>query len=130
MNKPLRITLAVVTGVVLWGIVWNLFTLAGTMLIPDELAPNMPITHVGILIAYLVISIPVSILAGFAGAKVAAEHAGTAIKILAGVQLAIGIFVEVTYWDLMPAWYHIIFLAIVVPATLKGGQMAGTKGAE
>ena len=127
MNKPLRITLAIVTGVVLWGIVWNLFTIAGTMLIPDELAPNMPITHVGILIAYLVISVPVSILAGYAGAKVAAEHATVAIKILAGVQLAIGVFVEVTYWELMPAWYHIIFLALIVPATLKGGQMASGK---
>lgn len=125
MNKPIRITLATITGVVLWGVVWNVFTFAGMALFPDQVAPNEAITSVGILIAYLVISVPVSVLAGFAGAKVGADHAMTVNKVLPVVLFAIGAFVEFSYWDLMPIWYHIIFLLMIIPAAMKGGQMAG-----
>jgi hypothetical protein len=44
---------------------------------------------------------------------------------LAAVLLLVGIFVEIQYWNVMPVWYHLIFLAVLVPATLWGGRIAG-----
>ena len=46
-----------------------------------------------------------------------------AVWILAFVQLAIGIAVEASYWELMPVWYHLLFLALLIPATVYGGRL-------
>jgi hypothetical protein len=42
---------------------------------------------------------------------------------LAFLQLAFGVVVEVQYWTLLPSWYHLLFLVLIVPATLFGGYL-------
>ena len=39
------------------------------------------------------------------------------------LQLGIGIFAEVSYWELMPVWYHLVFLALLVPATVNVAEL-------
>ena len=39
------------------------------------------------------------------------------MAVLAGVQLLLGIMFEAVSWSLTPVWYHLVFLALVVPAT-------------
>ena len=72
-------------------------------------------------------------LASAAGAEIlkkggTAADAMVAVRGLAGTNLFIGIVVEVMYWSLMPVWYHIVFLALVVPMTLQGGRMKAGAG--
>lgn len=43
------------------------------------------------------------------------------------LQLTLGIVFEVSYWHLMPVWYHLVFLALVGPATLYGGVLRGRR---
>ena len=63
-----------------------------------------------------------SALAGYVTASLqGAPDAMMAVKTLAGVNLTIGVLVEVMYWSLMPVWYHVIFLALIVPMTFVGG---------
>lgn len=126
MKPSLRIILAVLAGFVLWGLVWNVFTASMMAVFPDDLVANEPITGTGYLVLFIAVSAVVSVLAGWATARIGKDRAATAVRALAIVNLVVGIAVEVSYWDLMPAWYHIIFLALVVPATLYGGRLGSS----
>ena len=42
--------------------------------------------------------------------------------------LITGIFVQMSIWALMPAWYHLTFLALLIPVTLVGGKFGGSPG--
>lgn len=112
---------AVIAGVVLWGVVWNGgnagLGAAGVITVGE------PITGVGILLGLIGFSAVLSGLAGYVTAAIdGGPDAMRAVKALAGVNLAIGIVVEIMYWDLMPAWYHVTFLVLVVPMTMLGGM--------
>jgi hypothetical protein len=113
---------AVIAGVVLWGVLWNggnaALGAAGVFVMGE------PISHPPTLLGLIAYSVLLSLLAGFVTAAIKRPpDAMAAVKILAGANLAIGILVEVLYWSLMPVWYHVIFLALVVPATIQGGKM-------
>lgn len=116
-----RTIAAVIAGVVLWGVLWNGgnagLGAAGIITVGE------PITGVGILLGLIAYSAILSVLAGYVTAAIkGGPDAMGAVKALAGVNLAIGIVVEVLYWALMPVWYHVIFLALVVPMTMLGGS--------
>lgn len=111
---------AVVAGVVLWGALWNggNFALAAAGLF----TVGEPITSVTALLVLIAYSAALSVLAGYVAAMIKGGDAMGAVQALAGVNLTIGIVVEVMYWSLMPVWYHIVFLALVVPMTMIGGR--------
>ena len=53
--------------------------------------------------------------------------------VLGLVQLAMAVVATINFWDDAPAWYHLTFLALLVPANVLGGrlrlsQKAGTAG--
>jgi hypothetical protein len=112
---------AVAAGVVLWGGLWNggnASLAAAGLFVMGESVTSVPVLLV--LVAY---SAALSVLAGYVVAMIRGGDAMGAVQALAGVNLTIGIVVEVIYWGLMPAWYHMAFLALVVPMTLAGGRM-------
>jgi hypothetical protein len=39
------------------------------------------------------------------------------------IQLGLGIFFQSQAWQLMPLWYHVPFLLLIVPATLLGARL-------
>lgn len=127
MNKNVRIVLAVLVGWLLYGIVWNVIGMAMAALFSDTFVIGEPLTDTMVLIIYLVLSVPVSVLAGFGGARVGMAHADTAVKALAVVNLITGIVVQASAWNLLPAWWHIAFLVFIVPATLYGGRLVSAK---
>jgi TRAP-type C4-dicarboxylate transport system permease small subunit len=43
--------------------------------------------------------------------------------ILGILLLAFGILVQVVAWNYMPIWYHLIFLALLIPMTMIGGKL-------
>jgi hypothetical protein len=45
------------------------------------------------------------------------------VRALAALQLALGLVFEILFWDMTPVWYHVVFLALIVPATLYGGTL-------
>ena len=120
-----RSILAVVAGLTLWSVLW----VGGAAVFGGE--PGQPVMAAGPLLGLIAYSVILSFLSGWTTGRLA--PAGEAIKhatILAVLLLAIGIMVEVSGWDLAPAWYHLVFLALLVPATLAGGRkVAGRAGA-
>jgi len=123
MAKTGRTILAVLAGATVWAVLWNAGTLAARTAFPDVLAPDRPLTHTGFLLGYIAYSVALSVLAGFVAAATAGRQALTAVRWLAGIQLGLGLGFEISFWDMAPVWYHVVFLALIVPATLYGGTL-------
>lgn len=122
-----RMILAVLAGAVVWAVLWNGGTLATQAVLPDIAVPGERLEHSGVLVGYVVWSVVLSVLAGWTTARVARERAMKAVWILAFIQLAIGIAVEISFWDTLPVWYHLVFLALLVPATVWGGSLGARR---
>ena len=50
------------------------------------------------------------------------------VWVLALIQLGIGIFVQSGVWDQMPLWYHLPFLALLLPANVYGAWLRDAAG--
>jgi len=74
-----------------------------------------------ILMMHIVRSIIISIMAGFLAAFIAGENRRAPL-ILGVLLLLFGLMVEVMVWSYLPVWYHLIFLALLVPMTVLGGK--------
>lgn len=119
-----RVVIGVIAGAVLWAVLWIGGTTAAQAAFPELLDPSRRLEHVGALLGYIAYSVLLSLLAGYAAAAVAGLPAAMrAVWALAVVQLAIGVFFEISYWTLLPVWYHVLFLLLIVPATVLGGRL-------
>lgn len=125
----LRSILSVVTGVVVWGALWVAANMGMASAMPASFNDAGVTTEPGLLVLFVVISAGLSVLAGWLCATIAEQALMKHVTVLALIQLAIGIFVQASAWDLMPVWYHVIFLSLVVPMHLVGGRirLAGTR---
>jgi len=125
-----RMSGAVLAGVAVWTALWAGATRASAWALPALVAPDRPLTHPGVLWSYIVFGTALSVLAGAVTAGLArrwgARTGAVAIRavgVLAVLQMSFGIVAEVSYWNLMPVWYHVVFLAPVIPATVAGGRL-------
>ena len=127
MSKPGRITLAVVAGAVLWAVLWNAGTLGAQAALPELLPAKQPITSTAALLGLILYSVLLSLLAGYTTAATAGKHSAQAVRILAALQMTLGIIFEVAFWSMTPAWYHLTLLVLVIPATLYGGSLRASR---
>ena len=118
-----RAIAAVVAGYALWSVLWIGFGATLQSLFPEVVDPTRPLTNTGVLLAYIGFSVVISIASGWLCAAIRKENAMKAVWILAVLLLATGIGFEASYWSLMPVWYHLVFLALLVPATVWGGSL-------
>jgi hypothetical protein len=118
-----RAILAVITGAAVWAVLWIGGTQAAQAAFPSLLPKGQPITSVGALLGLILYSVPLSILAGYVTATVMGKGPMPVVWALAVLQLIFGIVAEVSAWNLAPVWYHVVFLALVIPATVYGGRL-------
>jgi uncharacterized membrane protein YfhO len=71
-------------------------------------------------ILHLVRSVIVSIMAGFLAAVIARGNRNAPLG-LGILLLAVGVLFEVMAWNYLPWWYHVAFLALLIPMTILGG---------
>lgn len=119
----LRNILSVVLGYSLWTGIWLganalLFGAAA-----ERLEAEQGLHEIGTLLGILGLSVVCSLCAGFATAKVSAGKT-KAVAIMALLLLVTGIMVQSTVWDLLPLWYHLGFLLLLVPMSHLGGRIA------
>lgn len=119
----LRSILSVVAGVSVWGLLWVSANLAVASAFPASFDEAGLTTAPTLLMLSIAISAGLSVLAGWLCATIAESSLMKHVTVLAFIQLAIGIFVQAGVWNLMPIWYHVIFLALVVPMHLAGGRI-------
>lgn len=123
MKNVGRTVLAVLAGAAIWATLWIGGTQAAQAAFPNVLAAHQPVTHLGALLGLIAYSLPLSMLAGYVTAALSPREPMRAVWILAVLQLALGIVAETSAWNLTPVWYHVVFLALVVPATVYGGTL-------
>lgn len=121
---------AVLAGAAVWAVLWISGNAGLTSALPEIATPGQRLEHVPVLLGLIAYSVALSVLAGFTTAAVKGRDPMGAVKALAGLQLLLGIGFEVSSWALLPVWYHVVFLALLVPATLWGGSLkAGSRAA-
>ncbi|REJ79946.1 MAG: hypothetical protein DWQ30_14370 [Acidobacteria bacterium] len=118
-----RRILAVVVGYAVWTALW----LGGNALFFSELAAaaqaGEAITDGGALAGVLGLSFVCSLIAGLVTASIWASRR---VALITGALLLLtGIGVQASAWSLMPVWYHLVFLAAIVPLVLLGARMRG-----
>ena len=129
-----RIVLGIVAGFIAWSVLW-----VGTDQVLRSASPEWYGAHqygmeaavfntepfevdTNILLISLFRSIIFSIAAGFLAAFIAGENRRSPLW-LGILLLAFGLFVQATVWNYIPLWYHLIFLALLVPMTVLGGRL-------
>src|SRR4051794_14477894 len=133
----IRIILGVIAGFVAWSILWVGGDEVLTRALPDWYGAHQHalekawVNHTEfasdpmVLAFQIVRSIITSLIAGYIAALVAGENRRT-VWILAILLLIAGVLVEALYWNLIPVWYHLVFLVLLIPATLAGGKLRRT----
>ena len=131
-----RIIAGVVVGFIVWSIVWVGSEALAAAISPDwlgkhsleaqkALTAGIPLesaNDAGIAIINLLRSFIASIIGGYMAALVAGEYKRSTMA-LGIILLLVGVMVEYMFWNLAPAWYHIIFVLGLIPMTILGGRM-------
>ncbi len=123
----MRTGLAVVVGFVVWTLIYlgsNQLVLAT---LSDRFAEDGSTRDPLALSIVLVASVVASLVAGWTTAAVGRERGMTAVWILALINLAVGILVQSQYWTTIPLWYHLSFLALLVPMIVLGGRLRSAR---
>jgi hypothetical protein len=130
----LRIILGVIAGFITWSLVWVGTDLVLGAIFPDSYAKyiidlqqaaaaNQPFeTKTSMNIFAILLSIVCSVISGFVAATIAKENTISTL-ILGVLLLAVGLFVEISYWTYFPLWHHLTFLILLIPVTILGGKL-------
>ena len=119
----LRQVLAVLAGFALWSVLWLTYNAVMVKLgvLPQD--QTQPLHETGALLALLVGSFIASLLAGYAAALASKAASMRPVAALGLLLLAVGIFAQSQFWLLMPLWYHLLFLALLLPACIAGARL-------
>jgi len=116
-------TLGAVAGFILWSVLWlgynQLLLKAGVL--PSDL--SRPLTASTPLVLLLAGSVVFSLVSGYVTASIAGPPTTTPALVLGILLLAVGIFFQLKMWNLIPVWYNVIFLVLLIPMTLAGARM-------
>lgn len=130
----LRIILGVVVGFIVWSIAWLGMDALLSAISPgwfgrnfaefqNAVNRNEPFTPPVSVSVYLIFqSVLCSLIAGFTAATTAKENRKSTLA-LGILLLATGVFVEASYWNYFPIWYHVSFLLLLIPMTFAGGKL-------
>lgn len=117
----------VLVGFIAWSILWLVSGQVAMNVAPDAYDETGMTSNAGILLTFLVLSVVFSIVSGWVTAALAADR-GVAHGVWLGVLLLVfGLGVQISYWDAMPLWYHLPFLALLLPAAVLGGWIRASK---
>lgn len=121
----LNTILAIMAGFIIWSVVWLGGNQVVTRLFPAAVAKDGSTKHTGLLLALIALSLLASLAAGY-GVQWIAEDGSINPQLILGVLLVlVGIAVQRQYWKLMPLWYHLTFLALILPTVLYGATLTG-----
>lgn len=111
-------------GFVLWTVLWLGSNAGVAAALPDAYADDGSTSSTGILLLLLVLSAVFSVVSGWLAVRITKGSSTQPATILGVLLLLVGIAVQAGYWNVMPIWYHLIFLALLFPAAVFGGRLA------
>ncbi len=119
----LRSILAVSAGVFLWTVMWlgTNGALAGPF--PEIWGEGVRIENTLILLLIIGYSLVFSLLAGWLTAWVAGRTEVKHAVVLGLIQVAFGLLVTVQLYATAPLWYHVVFVALLLPGNVLGARL-------
>jgi uncharacterized membrane protein (DUF485 family) len=119
----LRSGLAIIAGSTAW-----MITALGTdnllaAMRPEWFGAAGRVDDVGVLLFLLSYSLGFAVLAGYVTGWIAQQQEIRHALALGVLQLAMGTVATIAYFDVAPVWYHLTFLALLIPAHALGGVM-------
>lgn len=128
----LRAIVAIIAGYALWTALWftgNLTLFAEATKIAGA---GERYDKTGPLVGILILSVVCSIAAGLAASLIAGRttRARVAALILGLLLLLTGIGVQLGVWELMPVWYHLTFLLLLLPVTMLAAVLVPQRTAD
>jgi len=120
----LRKLLAVIAGFGAWSVLWLVSNNAARAVSPGSFGEDGS-TAAGMLLVVLALSVVFSLFAGWLASTIGGGTRGPALW--TGILLLVtGIPVQLAYWSVIPLWYHLPFLAFLLPAAYLGGSIRRT----
>jgi hypothetical protein len=115
--------LGAVVGFILWSVLWLCYNqlLLKVGVLPSTL--TQPITAPMPLWALLLGSVVFSLVSGYVTARIVGDPSTLPILVLGLLLLATGIFFQLKTWNLLPVWYNVIFLLLLIPMTFAGARL-------
>ena len=115
--------LGVVAGYIVWTVIWlggnaTLFSAAA-----EQSASGEAVTAIGTLAGVLLLSIVCSLVAGMVAGWLGKQNAAQAVLITGVLLVLTGIGVQASVWSLMPVWYHLSFLLLILPVAMLGARL-------
>jgi len=120
--------LGVIIGFILWSAGW--LSLNQLLLVLGIMSPTVtePLTNATPLLVLLAGSVLISLVSGYVVARIAGSAWALPAVALGVLLLATGVFVQLKLWYLIPLWYHLAFLILLIPMTLLGARLrAGSR---
>jgi len=118
-----RNIVSVISGFVVWTVLWLGSSWAVRLAMPEPFGDDGSVDSTGILVAFIVLSFVFSIIAGFTTATLTRRDRMKPSLALGIVLLVVGIFAEGMSWAVLPLWYHLFLLALLIPGVLIGARM-------
>ena len=114
---------AVAAGFILWSVLWlglnQLLLVLGVM----SATTTQPVSDTAPLVLLLVGSVLISLLSGYVTSRISGVEWALPAGALGVLLLATGVFVQLKLWYLIPLWYHLIFLLLLMPMTILGARL-------
>ncbi len=120
----MRLISAVVAGFVFWTVLFLGNNALISTAFPQYFNSDGSSSSLGMLVLILALSVAFSIISGWLAGRIARTRAMSAGVVLGLILLAVGIVVQLQYWDVMPLWYHLSFLALLLPASVLGARLS------
>lgn len=118
-----RVIVGVIAGFVVWSVLWLVTNQVVQAAAPGAVQEDGSIAGGGVLVAILGASAVCSLVSGLLAALIAPAGRFRAAVALGVLLLAVGVMVQVQYWSVMPLWYHLSFLALLLPVTVVGAAL-------
>jgi len=125
-----RKILGIVGGLIVWIGVATILNWLMRLGVAGYAEAEKPMTFtLPMLLGRLVVGALSSVTAGVAYARIA-KGVGFAAVALGIVLLAVFLPVHFRLWDRFPAWYHVLFLASLLPLAVLGARIAAPRASE
>lgn len=123
-----RSILAVLAGNISWAVLFLGSNTILASLFPAQFKVEK-ISSVPFLLLLLILSILFSIIAGYITARIAQRKEIAHTIVLGVLQLAMGIAAQLANYEVLPLWYHIAFLLMLIPGNVFGGWLIAKQSA-
>ncbi|HEX8492046.1 MAG TPA: hypothetical protein VF658_04335 [Pyrinomonadaceae bacterium] len=118
-----RSILAVIAGSVTWMVTALGMDTILMSLTPHWFGPNGKVESVPLMLFMMSYSLLFSALGGYVAALIARRKEILHAFVLGVIQLLMGIVATIYFFDTAPLWWHLTFLALLIPANVFGGWL-------